>query len=118
MNGKPATAPYAAAIFGGAVLWIGAAIASGKTEAWDSGLYWAVAYPLTILLAAILAYAFPVRPWRWALAAMLVQAVVLAVTAEGFGMLPIGLILFGILSLPAVAAAQLVGWLSRRKRLA
>ncbi len=114
---QPASAPaYTAATLGGAILWIVAAVAGGRTEAWDSGLYWSIAYPLTVALAGALGYVFPVRPWRWALAAMFAQLLVLVVTAAGFGLLPIGLVLFGILSLPAIGAAQFAAWLARRRR--
>ena len=40
---------YAAAIAGGAILWLAVTIISGKKEAWDSSLYWAAAYPLAIV---------------------------------------------------------------------
>lgn len=100
-------AAYGIAIGGGALLWLLTMALSGKTEAWDSGLYWTFAYPLAIALSGVLGYRVPDRPWRWGLAVMLVQAVVLALTAAGFSLLPLGLILFAILALPAVAVAAL-----------
>src|SRR3546814_7146991 len=72
---------YAFAVGGGTLLWLAAMAASGKREAWDSGLYWIGAYPLAILLAAWLGYEFPRRAWRWGLAIMLAQAATLAVTS-------------------------------------
>src|SRR3546814_14315860 len=88
--------------------------ASGKREAWDSGLYWIGAYPLAILLAAWLGYEFPRRAWRWGLAIMLAQAATLAVTSLDFSMLPFGLIVFSLLALPLIGAAMLAAWLTRR----
>ena len=64
----PDNRAYAFSIVGGVLLWLGAMAASGKREAWDSGLYCVVAYPLAILFAGWLGYEFPDRPWRWALA--------------------------------------------------
>ena len=99
---------YAIAVGGGAGLWLATALISGRTEAWDSSLYWIVAYPLSIVLAGWLAYRQPVEPWRWALAVMWSQALVLAVMSGSFGLLPLGLMLFGVLSLPAVLVTKLV----------
>ena len=112
------TRGYAIAIAAGATSWLGVGIVSGRSEAWDSPLYWSVAYPLLIAIAAVLGYRHPERPWRWALAMLLVQPVILAATASGFGLLPLGLILFAFLSLPAVAAAFIGARLSRRARSA
>lgn len=95
------------AFVGGAALWLAAAALSGRREAWDSSLYWTVAYPLSIVLAGVLAYHVPERPWRWGLAVMLAQAVVLVFTGGGFGLLPLGLILFSLLALPAIAVAAM-----------
>lgn len=107
MSGK-ATWAYAGALGGGALLWLVSAGISGKTEAWDSSLYWTIAYPLAIALAGGLGYWAPEKPWRWGLAVMLAQALALAVSSSGFGLLPLGLILFTILALPAVALAKLM----------
>ena len=98
---------YAAAIAGGAILWLAVTIISGKKEAWDSSLYWAAAYPLAIALAGGLGYWFPERPWRWGLTVMVVQAVVLALASSSFGLLPLGLILFSVLAIPPIGLAQL-----------
>ena len=109
---------YAVAIGAGAALWMVTALAGDRREAWDSPLYWSVTYPLCIALAAVLGYAEPTRPWRWALALMLVQPVVMALTSgSDFGLLPLGLIMFGVLALPPVLAARIGAWLrSRTKR--
>jgi len=94
------------ALAGGAFLYLAIAWISGQAEAWDSPLYWKLGYPLSLLLAGALGFACPVRPWRWGLAVLLVQPVVMALTSgSGFGLLPLGLFLFGVLALPAVAVA-------------
>jgi len=114
MERDPDRRAYAFAVGGGALLWLAKMGASGKREAWDSGLYWLGAYPVSVLLAAWLGYEFPRMAWRWGLAIMLTQAVTLAVTALDFSMLPLGLIVFSILALPLVAAAVLGAWWRRR----
>lgn len=109
---------YYVALGGGALLWLGTALLSGRREAWDSPLYWSITYPLCLLLAGVLSYSEPVRPWRWALAVMLVQPVVMLLTSGGsFSLLPLGLFLFAILALPPIAVARAVGK-RRLRRLA
>lgn len=107
MNEK-ATSAYVPAIAGGAILWVATAVVSGKTEAWDSSLYWVAAYPIAIALAGYLGYRVPEKPWRWGLAVMLAQAVVLVLSGSDFGLLPLGLIMFSILALPPMGVAQLM----------
>ena len=113
---EPASDKYAwtIAICGGTLLWLGATMYGGRGEAWDSPLYWSVAYPLSLALAAVLGYLFPRKPWRWPLAVMFSQAVVLALLAASFGLLPLGLILFGILALPGIALAHFASRLRLR----
>jgi hypothetical protein len=112
---RPVHRLYYVAAAAGALLWLGTALFSGRNEAWDSPFYWSIAYPLCLLLAGALAYVEPVRPWRFALALMLVQPVVMLLTSgSSLGLLPLGLILFGILALPPVLVARIVGWLRLR----
>jgi hypothetical protein len=100
--------PYSIAIAGGLLLMFVAAEVSGRREAWDSGLYWAVFYPLSIVACSVLGYLFPERAWRWALAFFLGQCVAMLLRNGELGNLfPLGLVLFGILSLPGVVVAKL-----------
>lgn len=106
---------YLVCLGGGAVLWLLTTLLTGRSEAWDSPYYWSLVYPMSILLAGIVAYHAPRRAWRWGLAVMLVQALVMVVTSGGsFGLLPLGLLLFGVLSLPAMALAVLVAMVRTR----
>jgi hypothetical protein len=105
MIGLTTKQAYAVAAIGGAALWLATAALSGRREAWDSSLYWSVAYPLAIAGAGALGYLAPERPWRWGATLMLVQAVTLAVTASSFGLLPLGLMLFGVLAVLPTAMA-------------
>lgn len=102
------------ALAGGAVLWIATMAATGRSEAWDSPRYWDVTYPLCIALAAVLGYRTPVRAWRWGFAVIMVQApVVMFTSGNSWNLLPLGIALFVVLSLPAVAAAMIGARLRR-----
>ncbi len=98
---------YALAIAAGAALWLATSLATGKAEAWDSSVYWSVAYPVAIALSGALGFAFPHRPWRWAFAVMLSQAAVMMFGGAGLGLLPLGLVLLAALSLPGIVLASL-----------
>lgn len=104
---------YLAAAVAGIALWTTTAILGGRAEPWDTGIYWTGAYPLAILISAVLGFAFPERTWRWALTLMVSQMGVMIMAGSGLGLLPLGVILILILSLPAVLAAGLAGWLRR-----
>lgn len=115
MNDVSSRFPYAIAIIGGTVLWTLTAALGGRTEPWDTQGYWSFAYPLSIALAALMGYAFPQRPWRWALALTFSQLIVMILGGSGLGLLPLGLILLGILSVPAVVAASLSARFARTR---
>lgn len=110
-----ATFAHTIAIVGGAVLWIVTAAISRRVEAWDSPLYWMSAYPLSIALAGWLGSQVPEKPWRWGLGVMLAQAGVLAVSSGSFGLLPLGLIVFSVLAVPAIIAAKLMAKMRLRR---
>lgn len=114
-QGEHAAGTYALAMIAGVLLWLVTSMVSGRGEAWDSSLYWSLAYPLAILFSGLLGYRAPRRPWRWALAVMLVQPVVMVLTSPASAsMLPLGLVLFLVLSLPAIAAALLGAFVRAR----
>jgi drug/metabolite transporter (DMT)-like permease len=97
---------YAIAFVAGTVLWAATSVLSKKVEPWDSSAYWTFAYPLAIVLSGVLGYVVPHRPWRWALVVMFTQFIVMLIGGSGLGLLPLGLVVLAILSLPAVVAAN------------
>ena len=99
----------------GAITWIGTALLSHRTEAWDASLYWVAAYPALALVLAWIAYEMPARPWRWVLAAMFTQAGALFLSNPSGGLLPLGLIVFAVLSLPLMIPAAIGARLGRKR---
>ena len=95
------------AFVGGTALWAATAIAGDRAEPWDSGLYWTVSYPFALMLSGAFGFGFPRHPWRWALLLLYSQLAVMLLSGAGLGLLPLGLILLGVLSLPALVVAKL-----------
>jgi len=107
--------PYTFAILIGMTLWFAVSLMSGRTEAWDAPQYWTIAFPLLLISATALGYAFPEKPWRWALALFLSQLPAMMIYSGEVGNLfPLGIIMFGILSLPAIICAKGGRWLRRK----
>lgn len=97
----------------GAILWGMTSHLSGRNEPWDSGAYWSASYPLALLLSGCLGFAFPERTWRWAVLLIFTQLPIMLVGGSGLGLLPLGLILLGFLSLPAIFLAAVGARLRR-----
>ncbi len=63
-SGKSGFAAGSAALIG-LLTCLTLTIFTGDDIAWDSNLYYLVAVPVMALLAYMLGYSFPDRPWRW-----------------------------------------------------
>ena len=108
--------PYAIAIIVGSVLWAATAALGGRAEPWDTPIYWTAAYPLSIVVAAVLGYAFPRRAWRWGLTVTYTQVIVMVLGGAGIGLLPLGLVMLTVLSAPAVLAATIAASVALRPK--
>ena len=107
--------PFIVAAVLGASLWLGTAMLTGRREPWDAGAYWALAYPAAIVSAALLAYFYPERSWRWPAVLFASQFLAMCVHNGELGNLwPLGIAMFAILAVPAVIAARLAARFSRR----
>ena len=113
--GSRSVTPYLIAGAVGGGLWLATSYLADRREAWDAAGYWTMAYPAGLLVSAAVGYFAPGRsPWGIGLALMIAQAVVLAVQSRSFALLPLGLIVFAVLALPAVATAAFGSQLSGR----
>ena len=106
---------YLAAAIGGAAIWIVIAQASGRTEAWDSGLYFWLGMPAVCALSLGFAFFEPSRPWRWAVAPFVGQSVWMLVTQGPGNLFPAGIVVFALLCLPAFLAARLGAYVAAKR---
>lgn len=103
------------ALLGGAATWVGIAAAGGRREAWDSGIYFTLGIPLTCVLAFVLGVVEPARSWRWGVAPFAGEFLAMLLTQGVGSLLPLGMILFAVLSIPAVVTARIGAALARRR---
>jgi uncharacterized paraquat-inducible protein A len=83
---KQLTAAYVFSIVSAGMIWIGFAIAGRNIEAWDNIHYQTIGYPLMALIVGCTAFLIPNREWRWPLAIVLTQDVILCISMaiEGY----------------------------------
>ena len=70
--------PYAASALPGFFVCLAITIATGRSEAWDSGYYFIVGIPVMCALIFGISYLFPRRAWRWTLSMAVGQSIALA----------------------------------------
>ena len=100
----------------GALIWALIVAITGKREAWDSSLYFSVGVPLVCVLAATLGFVEPRKTWRWGVAPIAGQLVYMLLMVGVGNLLPVGLIVFAVLSIPPVIAAWLGAVIARRSQ--
>lgn len=105
----------AGATLGGAAIWIAISALTGRREAWDSGIYFTIGMPLVCVLAFVLGIIEPVRAWRWGVAPFAGQFLAMLLTQGVGSLLPLGVIVFAVLSIPAVIAASIGAAIGKRR---
>jgi hypothetical protein len=103
------------AVSSGAVLWIWAAHASGKLEAWDGPLYFSRVVPALAVISACCGFLAPRHAWRWPALIYASQFVVMVAQAKRpiSPLAPVGFIMLaGLATVSAVPAY--VGAFARR----
>jgi hypothetical protein len=110
---SPVWATVAAAAAGASTWWYVSTFGH-RREAWDSPMYFTMAYPIVAVVAVVLAFIEPWKPWRWAMIPFAAQAVVMIVQNPSGSMMPLGLIVFAILGGFIAIPATFVAWLRQR----
>jgi hypothetical protein len=93
----------------GLAAWLVTAAVTGQAEAWDDPAWFRIALPALAVGVFLLGALFPIRAWRWGPLAMAGQALALVLSGNG-ALLPVGLVLMALISLPLA----LISWLGSR----
>jgi hypothetical protein len=105
---------YLLAAVCGAVIWMLIAQASGRREAWDSGLYFSVGIPAVCLVSMACAFFEPNRSWRWGILPIVGQFIWMLLSQGPGNLLPLGVIVFGVLSVPSIIAARIGAFIATK----
>ncbi|MBI3801293.1 MAG: hypothetical protein HY268_30515 [Deltaproteobacteria bacterium] len=105
---------YLVAAVCGAAIWILIARVSGRHEAWDTGLYFSVGIPAVCLISAAFAFLEPNRSWRWGVLPLIGQFTWMLLSQGPGNLLPLGVIVFGVLSVPSIITARIGAVIARK----
>ena len=106
---------YLIAVASGVLTWITVSAVSGRTEAWDSGLYYSAGMPVVCIVSMALGFFEPRRPWRWGAVPLVGQFLWMLLTQGPGNLLPLGIVMFGALSVPSIVAARIGAFVAIRR---
>ena len=98
---------YGIAVVTGILVWVAVSTASGRREAWDSQWYFLVSVPVVCVVSAALGFVEPSKPWRWGVAPLVGQFAWMLFTEGPGNLLPLGMVVFGVLSVPSIITARI-----------
>src|SRR2546429_5909502 len=98
---------YGLAVVTGILVWVVVSEASGRREAWDSQWYFLISIPVVCVVSAALRFIEPSRPWRWGVAPLVGQFSWMLLTQGPGNLLPLGVVVFGVLSVPSIITARI-----------
>ena len=107
--------PYAATAVCGLVVYLAITLSTGRNEAWDDGVYYSIGIPIMCIVAFIISYLFPIKPWRWALSMAGGQVIGALLHGSSLNLLPLAMIFMTIISIPQLIAALIGSKLARKK---
>ena len=106
---------YGLAVVTGIVVWVVVSTLSGRREAWDSQWYFLIGLPVVCVVSTAFGFIEPSRPWRWGIAPLIGQFFWMLLIQGPGNLLPLGVVVFGILSVPPVITAQIGAFFGRKR---
>lgn len=98
---------YVLSIVTGVLAWTAISAISGRREAWDSSWYFSAGLPVICVVSAVLGFIEPQKPWRWGITPLVGQFFWMMFTQGPGNLLPLGILVFGVLSVPSIITARL-----------
>lgn len=92
-----------------AFYWQFLCLLSGRNEPWDAPLYWTVAYPVSMLLAAMAGWVLKRKGWMAGFVVTLVQLPIMMINAGTGPLWVVGLIYLCVMAIPVAAVSALAG---------
>lgn len=107
--------PFVATAVCGLVVYLSITVATGRNEAWDDAAYYSIGIPFMCIVAFVIGYLFPIKPWRWAASMACGQAIGALLHGSSLNLLPLAMIFMAVISTPQLIAAFIGSKLARRK---
>ncbi len=107
--------PLAASALSGFLVCLVISMATGRKEAWDSGVYFSVGIPVMCALMFAIGYRFPGRAWRWTLSMAVGQTIAMLSAGNSLSLWPLSLLAMTVLSMPQLLAGSIAGKLALKK---
>ena len=98
----------------GVATWLYLSHVSHRREAWDDPIYFTTVLPVIAVVAAIVSFLVPEKPWRWAMIPFAAQALVAFVQNPTANLMPLGLIMFAVFGGFGVIPAKLAAMAGKR----
>ena len=106
---------YGLALVTGILVWAAVSHATGRREAWDSQWYFLVSIPVVCIVSAVLGFVEPRRAWRWGVVPLVGQFSWMLFTQGPGNLLPLGVVMFGVLSVPSIITARIGAFLGSKR---
>lgn len=94
--------------------WLAVALGTGVREPWDSAIYWTIAYPLSLAMAALSGFVLRRHAWLAAILITFAQFPVMMLTGGAGTLWMAGVLILIVLSLPAIVIAAMAAFIARR----
>lgn len=100
---------HSIALIFGFIVWTSISLLVQKSEAWDSPYYFKFGIPFLMFLSGMFAFIEPRRAWQWGISVIIGQPIAISITnpSGDFNLLPLGLFVFGMLTVPCILAAYI-----------
>ena len=77
--------------------------------------YFLISVPVVCIVSAALGFIEPSRPWRWGVAPLIGQFFWMLFTQGPGNLLPLGVVVFGVLSVPSIVTARIGAFLGSKR---
>lgn len=102
-------------LFAGGLYWLAVCELSATKEPWDSGAYWNLWYPVSLILSAASGYVLGKDGWMAGAILTVSQLPVLLIGGVTLLLIP-GLLILCVLAIPATAISLLSGLIAKHVR--
>ena len=92
----------------GCIVWLAIWYTSNYSDPQGTDLYWYFGYPIMLLLSIVMGHYYSAHAWLWPLLMIMSQlAIGFILIKSDLNLLPIGILVYIVISVPCIAAGYL-----------